>query len=66
MYKLDHSFTKPVAELISIEGVHISTFRIFDCVGVRIIDLRDWQRGTYILSLIENRKILQREKFIKY
>ena len=34
--------------------------------GIKIVDLRDWQTGTYIIRLTANGKTLQNEKFVKF
>ncbi len=65
-YNLEFGVLKPVVEVVSIDGVHVGTFRLFNRSGIKIIDLRDWQSGTYLLRLIESGKTLQNEKFIKY
>jgi len=65
-YKLDYGTSKPVVEVISVDGIHVSTFRLFNSTGIKIIDLRDWKCGTYILRLTSNGKMLQSAKFVKF
>ncbi|RLD84785.1 MAG: hypothetical protein DRJ10_00290 [Bacteroidetes bacterium] len=65
-YKLDYGISKPVVEVISVDGIHVNTFRLFNSTGIKIIDLRDWNSGIYIIRLSGNGKMLQSAKFVKY
>ncbi len=65
-YKLDYNISKPVVEVLSVDGVHVNTFRLFNRIGIKIIDLRDWKSGTYIIRLTANGKMLQSDKFVKF
>jgi hypothetical protein len=65
-YKIGYDISKIVAEVVTVAGVHMDTFSLSGRSGIKIVDLRDWQNGTYIIRMIENGKTLQSEKFIKY
>ncbi len=65
-YRLELTVENPVIEIVSLTGVHVETFRLLGIQGVKIIDLRRWEPGTYIIRLSNNGKTLQNEKFIKF
>ncbi len=65
-YNLDYTVKNAVVEIITTNGNHIETFRLHGLQGVKIVDLRRWQRGTYIIRLSNKGKTLQNEKFVKY
>jgi len=65
-YNLDFGVLKPVVEVVSIDGVHVSTFRLINRSGIKIIDLRSISTGVYFVRFQSNGKILQTLKFIKY
>ena len=65
-YDLEYGTTNAVLEIVDINGVHIETFRLSGFRGVKIIDLRRQQSGTYIIRLSNNGKTLQNEKFVKF
>jgi hypothetical protein len=65
-YNLDYNLSSPVIEVISIEGVHLNTFRVPSRFGIKIIDLRDWKSGAYIVRLSNKGEILQSSKFVKH
>lgn len=64
-YKLANEFSNAIVEVVSIGGVHINTFRLFNSSGEDIIDLRGWNSGTYVLKLVVDGKTMQSEKFVK-
>ena len=64
-YNLQYGINSPVVEIYSTTGVHINTFRLQNNQGVKIIDLRDYTSGTYIIRLTNNGKLLQVSKFVK-
>jgi len=64
-YKFNRGIKNPVIELLTSNGVHLQIFKLFNSQGIKIIDLRDYKPGIYILRLIDNDKTLQNEKFIK-
>jgi len=65
-YDLDYTAEDPVAEILTLRGEHIETFRLHGTQGVKIIDLRSWVPGTYLIKLSTNGKTLQSEKFVKF
>ncbi len=65
-YKLDYRTKNPVVEIFTLNGIHVETFRLHGTTGVKIIDLRQWNTGTYIIRLSNNGKTLQNEKFVKF
>ena len=65
-YNTDIGTAGAVIEIVDIQGKHIETFRLHDTRGVKVIDLRHWKTGTYIIRLSVNGKTLQSEKFVKY
>jgi hypothetical protein len=65
-YDLGYNTENPVVEIVTLSGVHTETFRLPGIQGVKIVDLRDWQTGTYIIRLTANSKTLQNEKFVKF
>ncbi len=64
-YKLELTAKKPVIEIYTLEGIHVNTFRLFNNQGVKIIDLRDYTPGTYLIRLSDNGKTLQSAKLVK-
>ncbi len=65
-YNIEYGATNPVMEIVSIGGRHIETFRLNGTQGVKVIDLRSWNTGTYIIRLTVNGKTIQSEKFVKF
>ena len=65
-YNIEYGTTNPVMEIVSIGGRHIETFRLNGTQGVKVIDLRSWNTGTYIIRLTVNGKTIQSEKFVKF
>ena len=65
-YRMEPAVNNHVIEIVSLAGVHVETFRLHGTQGVKIIDLRRWKQGTYIIRLSNNGKTLQNEKFVKY
>jgi len=65
-YDMDYTAEDPVAEILTLRGEHIETFRLHGTQGVKIIDLRSWVPGTYLIKLSTNGKTLQNEKFVKF
>jgi len=65
-YDLDYTTEKLVTEVITLTGVHLETFRLNGKQGVKVIGLRSWNTGTYIIRLTVNGKTIQSEKFIKF
>lgn len=65
-YDLGHNTENPVVEIVTLSGVHTETFRLRGIRGVKIVDLRGWQTGTYIIRLTANGNTLQNEKFVKF
>ncbi len=65
-YNLGYTVENPVAEILTLKGEHIETFRLHGKQGVKIIDLRSWTPGTYLIKLSANGKTLQNEKFVKF
>ena len=65
-YNLDYGTTNAVIEILDINGVHVEAFRLAGFRGVKIIDLRNRQSGTYLIRLAVNGKTLQHEKFVKH
>ncbi len=65
-YKLDYRTKIPVVEIVTLNGIHVETLRLHGTTGVKIIDLRQWNTGTYIIRLSNNGKTLQNEKFVKF
>ncbi len=65
-YNLRYNISNPVVEIVTLTGVHISTFRLAKQSGVIIIDLRAYLSGTYLLRLSNNNRTLQTAKFIKH
>ena len=65
-YNTDIGTADAVIEIVDIQGKHIETFRLHGTRGVKIIDLRHWKTGTYIIRLSVNGKTIQSEKFVKY
>ncbi|RLD87188.1 MAG: hypothetical protein DRJ09_10715 [Bacteroidetes bacterium] len=64
-YKLNYGISNPVIEIISLSGKHLNTFRLQKNQGVRIIDLRQYNTGTYLVRLTNNGQVLQTGKFVK-
>ncbi len=64
-YQFTDYYAEPIVEIMYVTGIHVHTFRLFGQSGMKIIDLRDWQYGTYVLRLSNKGKTLQNEKFIK-
>ena len=65
-YKVDYKTVNPVIEIYTLTGMHINTFRLFKKQGVKIIDLRDYTPGTYLIRLSDSGNTLQSAKFVKY
>ncbi|RLD70880.1 MAG: hypothetical protein DRI87_07715 [Bacteroidetes bacterium] len=65
-YDLGYNTENPVVEIVTLSGVHTETFRLRGIRGIKIVDLRDRQTGTYIIRLTANGKTLQNEKFVKF
>jgi hypothetical protein len=51
--------------IITFAGKHMEAFRLHGTRGVKVIDLRHWNTGTYIIKLLLNGKTIQSEKFVK-
>jgi len=65
-YNTDIGTADAVIEIVDIQGKHMETFRLHGTRGVKVIDLRHWKTGTYIIKLSVNGKTIQSEKFVKY
>ena len=51
--------------IYSVSGIYIEGFKLNNTFGQRILDLRNYSSGTYIISILANGKLLQTEKFTK-
>ncbi len=65
-YKLNILFSNPIFIIRNIKGQSITGFEAQGNKGIKIIDLQNWDAGTYIVSLKSNGGIIQSEKFTKY
>ncbi len=65
-YNMDIGTAGAVIEIVDIQGKHIEAFRLHGTRGVKVIDLRVWYTGTYIIRLSVNGKTIQSDKFVKY
>ncbi len=65
-YDLNYRNSNAVVEIVSLTGIHLETYRLQGTQGVKIIDLRRWKTGAYIIRLTLNGKTLQNEKFVKF
>ncbi|HDO28057.1 MAG TPA: T9SS type A sorting domain-containing protein [Bacteroidetes bacterium] len=65
-YEVDYNSARVVVEIVNLGGIHMETFRLHSNRGVKIVDLRQWKSGTYLVRLIVNGKTLQNEKFVKF
>ena len=64
-YNTDYFVSNPLIEVISLTGNTTGSFRLQKARGIKIIDLRNYTPGTYIVLLKENGKVLQSAKFVK-
>jgi type IX secretion system substrate protein len=65
-YSLNYGTTDAAIEIMSISGINITTVKLVVSSGSTIIDLRNWETGTYIVKLVAKGNILQSEKVIKH
>ena len=65
-YHLPNGSTNMITEVLNVTGMHLEVFRLNHLKGQKIIDLRTYQSGTYIIRLWANDKVLQSKKFTKY
>jgi len=65
-YKSDYYSSNLFIEIISLTGSSVKSFRLKGTHGIKVIDLRNYTSGTYIVILKENGKVLQSAKFVKY
>ncbi len=65
-YTVDYNISKPVIEIVTLSGTRINSFRLTKHNGVKIIDLRDYRSGIYLVRLSNNGRTLQTERFVKY
>ena len=65
-YQIPPNADNAVLEIITLEGVHIETVRLTAGWGEKIIDLRFYQPGTYLIRLYLNGKQVETEKFVKF
>jgi len=65
-YNMDLYTSNAIIEIISLTGNRVTTFRLQKPRGIKIIDLRKYTSGTYIVLIKENGKLLQSAKFAKF
>lgn len=52
-------------EITTIDGIFVNSYQVNDIWGEKVIDLRDFVGGVYIVKLLSNGNLIQSEKFIK-
>ncbi len=65
-YELEHGISSPVVEILTVTGFRVDAFRLYSNSGLKIVDLRNWNNGTYIVSLTNKGSLIQSSKFVKY
>ncbi len=65
-YNTDNYSSKALIEIVSLAGKMVNSFNLQKTRGIKIIDLRNYPSGTYLIRFTENGRLLQAAKFVKY
>jgi hypothetical protein len=55
----------PVLEIVTLKGLHKEAIRLTTGWGEKIMDLRNYTSGTYLVRLYINGKSVESKKFVK-
>ncbi|MDP2723901.1 MAG: T9SS type A sorting domain-containing protein [Bacteroidales bacterium] len=64
-YKMPYNSHKIIVEILTIDGQNIEVFTLNGEWGEKIIDLRNYKLGTYLIRLWSEGRVLDSGKFIK-
>jgi len=53
-------------EITTIDGIFVNSYQVNDVWGEKVIDLRNYVKGNYILKLSNGNKLIETKKFIKF
>ncbi len=65
-YQLPYAFKEGIVEILTINGFNMEVMKLHGSWGQKIIDLRTYKSGSYIIRLWADGKVLESEKFITH